>query len=113
METLPPRWSAWNASDRTRRSQTQGSATNESECNTRSIVYNAPLAHQEPSIFSSFRTSPTVQMTERHYQLTVPVYRELRSWDFRVPVSLECKFRQFVVEVRGALTGPLNFPLGY
>jgi len=90
--------SAWNASGRcgplssTRRSQTHGSATNKTECNTQSIMYNAPLAHQEPSILSSFRTFSSARMIERRYQLTVPVRRDLKSWDFRVPVSLECKF---------------------
>jgi len=31
-------------------------------------------------------------MTERLYQLTLLVRRDLRSWDFSVPVDLECKF---------------------
>jgi len=76
----------------TRRSQTHGSATNKTEYNTHPIMYSAPLAHQEPSILPSFSTFSSVRMTERRYQLTLPARRNLRSWDLRVPVSLEHRF---------------------
>ena len=47
--------------------KTHGIATNKTECNILYIMYNAPLAHQDPSILQFFM----VQMTGRRYRLSL------------------------------------------